>query len=74
MKLTPVHFRRLASVFEKAGWQYIGTKGDHMIYKKAGATRVVVIPKYKNIPVFIIKNNLRTAGISREEYLRLLQD
>jgi len=73
MKLNPVHYKQLASVFEQAGWVYCGTKGDHMIYKKPGALRAVVIPKYKTIPVFIIKNNLRTAGISREEYFRRLK-
>jgi len=27
---------------------------------------------WDEVPVFIIKNNLRTAGISREEYFALL--
>ncbi len=43
-----------------------------MIYVKPGLARPVVIPKYASIPVFVIKNNLRTAGISRERYLELL--
>jgi hypothetical protein len=30
------------------------------------------IPKYAAVPVFIIKNNLRTAGISRDRYVELL--
>jgi len=32
----------------------------------------VVIPKYAAVPVFVIKNNLRTAGISRERYFEVL--
>jgi hypothetical protein len=39
---------------------------------KPGVLRPVVIPKYQSIPVFIIKNNLRAAGISRERYFELL--
>jgi hypothetical protein len=31
-----------------------------------------VIPKYAAVPVFIIKNNLRTGGISRDRYFELL--
>jgi hypothetical protein len=31
-----------------------------------------VIPKYAAVPVFVIKNNLRTAGMSRERYFELL--
>jgi len=39
---------------------------------KRGILRPIVIPKYKNIPVFIIKNNLRSSGISRDSYFELL--
>ena len=44
-----------------------------MFTQKTGVSRPVVIPEWSEIPVFIIKNNLRTAGISREEYLKKIQ-
>jgi len=71
--IKPINYRKLARVFEKLGWVYDRTKGDHMVFVKKGFIRPVVIPKYKNIPVFIIKNNLRTAKISVEEYLKVLK-
>jgi hypothetical protein len=37
-----------------------------------GAKRAVVIPEYDEIDVDIIKNNMRTVGMSREEYFELL--
>ena len=37
-----------------------------------GAKRAVVIPEYGEIDVDIIKSNMRTAGMSREEYFLLL--
>jgi hypothetical protein len=43
-----------------------------MVFTKPGVIRPVVIPKYATVPVFIIKNNLRTAGMSRERYFELL--
>ena len=43
-----------------------------MVFTKSCVIRPVVIPKYAAVPVFVIKNNLRTAGISRERYLELL--
>jgi hypothetical protein len=43
-----------------------------MVFTKPGVIRPVVIPKYDAIPVFIIKNNLRTAGMTRERYFELL--
>ena len=43
-----------------------------MVFTKPDVLRPVVIPKYAAIPVFIIKNNLRTAGMTRERYFELL--
>lgn len=71
--IKPIHYRDLAKIFEKADWIYIRTKGDHMIFTKKAFLRPVVIPKYKSIPVFIIKNNLRTAKISNSDYFKLLK-
>ena len=71
-KLSPVHYRLLACVFEKDGFGLVREEGDHMIYTKRGVLRPIVIPKYKNIPVFIIKNNLRSGGINRDRYFELL--
>jgi hypothetical protein len=48
-------------------------EGDHFVYVKEGVPRPVVIPDWKEVPVFIIKNNLRTAGLSRVEYFSLLE-
>ena len=71
-RLTSVHWRKLSRVFEKAGWVYVRTKGDHLIYEKEGFVRPVVIPKYREIPKFVVQKNLQTAKISRKEYFKLL--
>ena len=42
-----------------------------MVYHFPGALRPVVIPKYREIPVFIIRNNMRVIGLTRERYLDL---
>lgn len=72
-RLTPIDYKKLVKVFEKKGFVYARTKGDHLVYQKEGLLRPVIIPKYKHIPEFIILKNLKTAGISRDEYLELLQ-
>ena len=38
-----------------------------------GAKRAVVIPEYDEIDTDIIKNNMRTVGMTREEYFELLK-
>ena len=44
-----------------------------MVFTRTDCIRPVVIPKYAAVPVFIIKNNLHTAGMSRERYFELLK-
>ena len=73
-KLSPVSYKLLARVFERDGFKCVRIEGDHMIFTKEGVLRPVVVPKYRTIPVFIIKNNLRTAGLSRERYFELLNE
>lgn len=43
-----------------------------MIFHHPNARRAIVIPRYEEIPVTIILNNMKTIGMTREEYLRLL--
>lgn len=71
-KISTVHYRKLVRVFERKGFVFDRQEGDHLIYVRDNIKRPVVIPMYKPIPVFIILNNLKTAGISRQEYLSLL--
>lgn len=73
-KIVPIPANRLRKVFERAGFKCVRIEGDHFVYTKQGITRPVVIPDWKEVPVFIIKNNLRTAGITREEYFSFLEE
>lgn len=72
-RITPLHWRKLLKIFELDGCILVGQTGDHLELKKEGAKRRIVIPKYKDIPVFIIENNIKTAGISRRKYFELLK-
>lgn len=72
-RLTPIHFKKFESFLESIGCFYVKTEGDHNIWQKKGAKRPIVVRKLKDIPVFEIKNNLRTLGISTEEFLKIIQ-
>jgi predicted RNA binding protein YcfA (HicA-like mRNA interferase family) len=71
-RITPVHYRKIVRVLEHEGFVLARERGDHMVFTKPEITRPVVVPRYDPLPVFIIKNVLRTAGISRERYFELL--
>lgn len=72
-RLTPLPWERLLRVFERDGFRVIREHGDHLVLSKAGTARPLVIPKYRAVPIFIIKSNLRTAGMSRERFFTLLE-
>jgi predicted RNA binding protein YcfA (HicA-like mRNA interferase family) len=72
-RITPVHWRTLEKVFLAAGFRFARQEGSHRSYVKSGVSRPIVIPTYDEIPVSIIRNNLKTAGISRDEYFRLIE-
>ena len=73
MQINPTRYQVQIKIFEKAGCVYSRTKGDHLIYHYSGAIRPVVIPKYKEVPVFVIKNNMRIIGMTRNEYFAFLE-
>lgn len=72
-KISPVSYKILICIFELDGFRCVREEGDHLIFTRQDVLRPVVIPKYRNIPVFIIKNNLRTAGMTRDRYFELFK-
>jgi len=60
-------------IFEHFGCSYTRKKGSHHVLAYSGAKRAVVIPEYDEIDIDIIKSNMRTVGMSREEYFELLE-
>ena len=72
-KIVPIHWRRLEKVVLSVGFQFARQEGSHRSYTKPGVLRPIIIPTYDEVPVSIIRNNLRTAGITRENYFILLE-
>jgi len=70
--IQPVPYQTLVRIFEKDGFNFARQSGDHLIFAKPGVKRPLVIPAYRSVPVFIIRNLLRTSGVSRERYFELL--
>ena len=73
MKIKPTNWQTQVKIFEKYGCIFVRQKGDHLVFHHKNARRAVVIPKYEEIPVTIIKNNMRTVGMARDEYIFILK-
>jgi len=72
-RILPTDWKIQLKVFERYGCRYKRKEGSHHVLTFPGARRAVVIPEYDEIDVEIIKNNMRTVGMSREEYFELLK-
>jgi predicted RNA binding protein YcfA (HicA-like mRNA interferase family) len=72
-RITPVHWKVLECIFQKAGFVFERQEGSHRSYVRQGVHRPVIIPTYKEIDVDIIKSNMRTANMSRAEYFEYLR-
>ena len=70
-KLPRVSGREARRVFERAGWRYARTTGDHMQLTKAGK-RTLAVPDYAELPTFILRGLIRTAGMTVDEFIALL--
>lgn len=44
-----------------------------MVYSKEEILRPVIISRYKNVPIFIIEKNSKTASIFCDKYFELLK-
>lgn len=73
-RLTPLHYQTLVKVFRKAGFLIDRQTASHIVMNKEGVARPLVIPKYPDVGISIIKGLLRTAGLTRQEFFKLLAD
>lgn len=72
-KISSVHWKKFEKFLFSIGCEFKREKGDHRVYWRGGGNRPVIIPRDKQLPPFIILNNLRTLGVSRDEYLDFMQ-
>ena len=72
-KITPIHWKILKKIFENHGCSYKRKRGSDHILTHPDAKRAIVIPEYPEVDIDIIKNNMRTVGMTRDEYFELLK-
>lgn len=71
--LTPIHWKKFEKFLLFIGCSFERERGDHRIYWRKGLKRPVVIPRGGELPIFIVRNNLRILNISPDEYLEILK-
>lgn len=71
--LTPIHWKKFEKFILFVGCVFERQKGDHRVYARKDLKRPIVFPRDAQIPVFIIRNNLRLLKIDVQEYLEILR-
>ncbi|OGF81483.1 hypothetical protein A2924_00035 [Candidatus Giovannonibacteria bacterium RIFCSPLOWO2_01_FULL_44_16] len=71
--LKPISWKKFEKFVLYVGCKFERKRGDHRVYMREDLKRPVIFPEDREIPVFIIRNNLRTLGISHNEYLNILE-
>lgn len=67
-----VSWQELRDVCKLAGCVEGRTRGDHLVMTRPGLARPVIIKMDKDIGEDIVRTNMRTLGMSRKEFERLL--
>lgn len=68
-----VDWKRFEKFLLKSGCHFKGQESRHIKYKKPGILRPIIVPKVSELPDFIILNNLRTLGVSRGDFVKIIK-
>lgn len=72
--LSNISITQFRDVLTALGLSCVRTKGGHEAWSKNGMLRPVIFQTHVDpIPEFIIRNNLKTLGISLDEFIALLK-
>ena len=73
-KLSRINWKKFEKFLLFVGCEFIRENGDHRIYQKKGIARPIVLPRRKELELFIIHNNIRLLGINIKEYEIILKN
>ena len=71
--LRPIHYKQFEKFLLFVGCRFVRQTGDHKVYERNDLKRPVIVRTKKDLPVIEIKSNLRTLGMTNQEYLEILK-
>lgn len=71
-RLSNISGKEAARAFQKAGWQPVGQVGSHLVMTRPGVRVNLSIPQHKELSVGTLRALIRNAGLTVEEFLKLL--
>ena len=72
-KFSNISVSRFRSILKALGLSYVRTKGGHEMWYMEGMLRNVVFQTHEEpVPEDIVKNNIKTIGITKEEFEKVM--
>ncbi|MBI5826648.1 MAG: type II toxin-antitoxin system HicA family toxin [Deltaproteobacteria bacterium] len=71
-KLPQVSSRECISALERAGFRVVRQKGSHVVLHRNNPFAQTVVPERREIGKGLLRSILRQAGLSADEFLKLL--
>jgi predicted RNA binding protein YcfA (HicA-like mRNA interferase family) len=72
-KLRGISGKQAVKAFEKFGYAVKKGKGDHINLVKAGSARLT-IPLHDELSVGLLMNEIKKAGLTVEEFIKLIRE
>ncbi len=70
-RLAGISGRRSIRAFERAGFSASKPEGSHVTLRKPGVP-IVVIPLHREVSPFLLRSQIKRAGLTEEQFLELL--
>jgi predicted RNA binding protein YcfA (HicA-like mRNA interferase family) len=71
-RLGNISGKETATAFQKAGWHVVGQVGSHLVLTKPGIRVNLSIPQHRELSTGTLRALIRNAGMSVDEFLKLL--
>lgn len=71
-KLADISGKEAVKALIKSGYRHVHTSGDHAILQKEGYP-TLSIPLHKEVARFLLKAQIKRAGLTEEEFIKLLK-
>lgn len=72
--IRPIHYAKFEKFLKEVGCHFVRQQGDHKVWNRSDLIRPIIVRTKKDLPIMEIKSNLRTLGMSNQEYLNILDE
>ena len=71
-RLAGISGRKAVAAFCRVGYKVARQRGSHVILRKRGMPNLV-IPSHRSVAPFLLRSQIRRAGMTEEEFIELLR-